>query len=52
MTPRKTVSTTGITRTFEWTPELRAAVDMAKEARPIEYRAVVVLCQHRRWLLR
>jgi integrase len=35
VTPRKTASSTGITRTFEWTPELRAAVEMAKEARPL-----------------
>ena len=35
VTPRKTAGTTGITRTFEWSPELRAAVDMAKAARPL-----------------
>jgi integrase len=34
--PHKTASTTGLTRTFEWTPALKAAVDMAKEARPID----------------
>lgn len=32
--PRKTANTTGIARTFTWTPELRAAVDMAIDARP------------------
>jgi integrase len=36
VTPRKTVNTTGLTRTFEWTPELRAAVDMAIAARPLD----------------
>jgi integrase len=36
VTPRKTVNTTGITRTFTWTPELRAAVDMAIAARPLD----------------
>jgi integrase len=36
VTPRKTANTTGITRTFPWTPELRAAVDMAIEARPLD----------------
>lgn len=36
VTPRKTADTTGITRTYEWTPELRTAVDMAKAARPID----------------
>ena len=34
--PRKTKNTTGITRTYEWTPELRAAVDMAIAARPLD----------------
>jgi integrase len=34
--PHKTENSTGIVRTFEWTPELRAAVDMAKAARPID----------------
>jgi integrase len=34
VTPRKTANTTGITRTFSWTPELRAAVNMAIAARP------------------
>ena len=36
VTPRKTAGTTGITRTFEWTPELRSAVDMAIAARPLD----------------
>jgi integrase len=36
VTPRKTANTTGISRTYQWTPDLRAAVDMAKEARPID----------------
>jgi integrase len=36
VTPRKTVNTTGLTRTFEWSPELRAAVDMAVAARPLD----------------
>jgi integrase len=36
VTPRKTVGTTGITRTYEWSPELREAVDMAKAARPLD----------------
>jgi integrase len=36
VTPRKTANTTGISRTFEWTPELRAAVDMAVAARPLD----------------
>jgi integrase len=34
--PHKTENSTGIVRTFEWTPELRAAVDIAKAARPID----------------
>jgi integrase len=34
--PHKTENSTAIVRTFEWTPELRAAVDMAKAARPID----------------
>jgi integrase len=36
VTPRKTVGTTGITRTYEWTSELKAAVDMAIAARPLD----------------
>jgi integrase len=36
VTPRKTVNTTGITRTFSWTPALREAVDMAIAARPVD----------------
>jgi integrase len=36
VTPRKTVNTTGITRTYEWTPELKAAVEMAVAARPLD----------------
>jgi integrase len=36
VTPRKTVNTTGITRTFTWTPDLKAAVDMAIAARPLD----------------
>lgn len=34
--PHKTANTTGLTRTFEWSPALRAAVDMALAARPID----------------
>ena len=34
--PHKTINSTGVIRTFEWTPALRAAVDMAREARPID----------------
>lgn len=34
--PHKTVNSTGIVRTFEWTPALRTAVDMARDARPID----------------
>jgi integrase len=36
VTPRKTASTTGITRTYEWTPELKGAVDVAIAARPLD----------------
>ena len=36
VTPRKTANTTGISRTFSWTPELKAAVDMAIAARPLD----------------
>jgi integrase len=36
VTPRKTANTTGLTRTYQWTPELRAAVDMAIAARPLD----------------
>jgi integrase len=36
VTPRKTANTTGISRTFTWTPDLRAAVDMAIAARPLD----------------
>jgi integrase len=36
VTPRKTVNTTGISRTFPWTPELKAAVGMAIAARPLD----------------
>lgn len=35
VTPRKTATTTGITRTFTWTAELRDAIEMAKAARPV-----------------
>ncbi len=31
----KTISSTGKRTIYKWTPELRAAVDMAKEARPV-----------------
>ena len=34
--PHKTANSTGLARTFEWTPALRAAVDMALVARPID----------------
>jgi integrase len=34
--PHKTENSTCIVHTFEWTPELRAAVYMAKAARPID----------------
>lgn len=34
--PHKTANSTGLARTFEWTPALRAAVDMALLARPID----------------
>jgi integrase len=34
--PHKTVNSTGLARTFEWTPALRAAIDMALAARPID----------------
>ncbi len=34
--PHKTANSTGLIRTFEWTPALRAAVDMALAARPID----------------
>jgi integrase len=34
--PHKTANSTGLARTFEWTPALRAAVDMALAARPID----------------
>jgi integrase len=34
--PHKTANSTGVVRTFEWTPALRTAVDMALEARPID----------------
>ena len=30
------MNTTGITRTFPWTPELKAAVDIAIAARPLD----------------
>jgi integrase len=30
------VNTTGITRTFSWTPDLKTAVDMAIAARPLD----------------
>jgi integrase len=36
VTPRKTANTTGISRTFTWTPDLRAAVDMAIATRPLD----------------
>jgi integrase len=36
VTPHKTINSTGISRTFEWTPQLRAAVDMALAARPLD----------------
>jgi integrase len=34
--PHKTANTTGLVRTFEWTPALRTAVDMALASRPID----------------
>ncbi len=34
--PHKTANSSGLARTFEWTPALRAAVDMALAARPID----------------
>ncbi len=34
--PHKTAHSTGLARTFEWTPPLRAAVDLALVARPID----------------
>jgi len=34
--PHKTANSTGLVRTFEWTPALRAAVDMVFAARPID----------------
>ncbi len=34
--PHKTANSTGLVRTFEWTPALRMAVDMALAARPID----------------
>ncbi|MDP8983606.1 MAG: tyrosine-type recombinase/integrase [Pseudomonadota bacterium] len=34
--PHKTANSTGLVRTFEWTPALRAAVEMALVARPID----------------
>jgi integrase len=34
--PHKTANSTGLARTFEWTPALRAAVDMTLVARPID----------------
>ena len=34
--PHKTVNSTGLARTFEWTPALRTAIDMALAARPLD----------------
>jgi integrase len=34
--PHKTANSTGLVRTFEWTPALRTAIDMALAARPID----------------
>jgi integrase len=34
--PHKTANSTGLVRTFEWTPALRTAVDMALASRPID----------------
>src|ERR1700733_6450842 len=34
--PHKTINSTGLARTFEWTPALRTAVDMAQAVRPID----------------
>ena len=34
--PHKTANSTGLVRTFEWTPALRTAVDMALAARPVD----------------
>jgi len=34
--PHKTANSTRLVRTFEWTPALRAAVDMALAARPLD----------------
>jgi integrase len=36
LTASKTQRTTGVRQVFTWTPELRAAVDMALEARPLD----------------
>jgi len=36
VTPSKTQNTTGVSQLYVWTPELRAAVDMALEARPVD----------------
>jgi integrase len=36
VTPRKTAGTTGLTRTYQWTPELKVAVDMAIAARSLD----------------
>jgi integrase len=36
VTPHKTANSTGIKRTFAWTPALRAAVDMALAARTLD----------------
>jgi hypothetical protein len=33
--PRKTANTTGIKRTFRWTPEMREAVEAVKAARSV-----------------
>src|ERR1700730_13668363 len=34
--PHKTANSTGLVRTYEWTPALRTAVDMALAARPVD----------------
>lgn len=34
--PHKTANSTGFVRTFEWTPALRSAVDLALAARPFD----------------
>jgi integrase len=45
--PHKTANTTGVVRTFEWTPALRAAVDLALAARPIDIAPWLFCTKHR-----